>query len=52
MPLLKGNRPDVIRSNYKELKNTGKYSDKQCWAIAMKTARKSTAMKRVKKMVK
>lgn len=45
MPLLKGSSPDIISQNIKELRSTGKYSEKQCTAIAMKTARKGSGKK-------
>lgn len=51
MPLLKGSSNDIIRANYKELKDTGKYSEAQSWAIAMKTAGKSKSADRAKKGV-
>jgi hypothetical protein len=46
MPLLDGSSDDIIRENYKELKSTGKYSEAQCWAIAMKKGGKSKAAER------
>lgn len=51
MPLLEGSSNDIIRQNYQELKGTGKYSDAQCWAIAMKKAGKSKSAERAKKGV-
>lgn len=51
MPLLKGSSDDIVRQNFQELRSTGKYSEPQCWAIAMKTAGKTKAADRAKKGV-
>ena len=45
MHLLKGSSPDIIHENKKTLKQTGKYSDAQCTAIAMKHSKKGMAKK-------
>ena len=50
MPLLKGNTPDIISLNVKELKKSG-YPENQATAIALKTARKGTGKTAVKKVL-
>jgi hypothetical protein len=44
MPLLKGDTPEVISENIRELRKSG-YKHKQAIAIAMKHSRKGTGKK-------
>lgn len=50
MPLLKGNSSDIISANISELRASG-YKESQAVAIALKTARKGTSMKKAVKRV-
>jgi hypothetical protein len=45
MPLLKGSDRSIISQNISELRKTGKYSEAQAVAIAMKHSRKGTGKK-------
>jgi len=45
MPLLKGTSRDIIDQNRNDLRQTGKYSEAQCTAIAMKHSRKGSGKK-------
>lgn len=51
MPLIKGSSDEIISLNIKELRNTGKFSESQAVAIALKTANKHKAVDRAKKGV-
>ena len=46
MPLKKGSSKKVISANIRELKQTGRFGQKQAVAIALSQARKSNAGKR------
>lgn len=48
MPLKKGKSNKVVGENIRELKNTGKYANKQSIAIAMSEAGKSKPKKKKK----